>query len=242
MVWGVEDGDVLNVREGPGVDFPVVATLEPEAVGIQMCDASERVDEVLWWSLLIDGRIGWVNERHVKPEGADPPEVVGAADPRIVAAAAALREALLETDYARVAEFCDPARGVVVALYTYVTEHDPVLNCDQLRRAATDNTIVLWGDAAGSGFEIKRTIADRMDGISRSWALTSTEVIGFDEDIAGGNKINNLGEAFPGTNVVEYHFSETSRGFDWNSIRLVFETSGDGPPVLLAIVEVFWTI
>ena len=229
FVWGVSTGDVLNVRAGPGVTNPIVATLLPDAVGVRACYDFEDIDDSIWRAVAIDGEMGWVNVRFLKPEGADPLDVVGEVRPRLRAASEAVRSALVAADFELLAEFCDD---------------DPVLTCANLRDAAADDTVILWGSADGTGFPIEMTIAERLREIAGSWALTSTDVLAFDVRVGVGNTIDNLAEAMPGAAFVEYHASGTSRfsGLDWASVRFIFDTSGEDSPVLLAVVEDMWTI
>jgi hypothetical protein len=61
-VVGVEADDVLNVRSGPGVDFDVVAELDPLATGITATGHNRSVDDEGFWSeVSVDGATGWAN-------------------------------------------------------------------------------------------------------------------------------------------------------------------------------------
>ncbi len=57
VVVGVADDDVLNVREGPGVEHPIVAELAPDATGV----ATTGFATGDWWEVTIDDGTGWVN-------------------------------------------------------------------------------------------------------------------------------------------------------------------------------------
>lgn len=60
-VIGVEADDVLNVRAGPGVDFDVVAELDPLADGIVATGHNRSVDDGFWAEVTVDGETGWAN-------------------------------------------------------------------------------------------------------------------------------------------------------------------------------------
>ncbi len=59
-VVGVSHNDVLNVRQGPGVAYAVVGTLEPEAAGIPITGAARLLVQSIWYEVEYDLGIGWV--------------------------------------------------------------------------------------------------------------------------------------------------------------------------------------
>lgn len=82
-VVGVGSDDVLNVRAGPAVDYPVIATLPYNARGLQMvvCIPTLRAEQyfnlteeqqialaaLARWCAVSDGvdTLGWVNARYL---------------------------------------------------------------------------------------------------------------------------------------------------------------------------------
>ncbi len=63
-VVSVEADDVLNVRAGPGVDFDVVAELEPLAEGFTATGHNRSIDDdSIWAEVTVDGDqvTGWAN-------------------------------------------------------------------------------------------------------------------------------------------------------------------------------------
>ncbi len=70
-VVGVEAGDALNVRSGPGTDFDVVAELAPLADDATATGHNRTLDDdSLWVELEAAGATGWVNGRYVAQLGA----------------------------------------------------------------------------------------------------------------------------------------------------------------------------
>ncbi len=63
-VVGVESSDVLNVRAGPAVSFPVVGTLAPDARGVRMM----RPCFVNWCRVSRGSVVGWANMRFLEPD------------------------------------------------------------------------------------------------------------------------------------------------------------------------------
>jgi len=56
-------GDRLNVRSGPGLDFEVVAQLEPGTL-VNLFEGPRKVDGLAWWRIGDDaGNTGWAVER-----------------------------------------------------------------------------------------------------------------------------------------------------------------------------------
>ena len=63
VVTRLSGGDGLNVREGPGVDDPVITVLSPGEVGIRALDETRIVAGNTWRRVVIaDNTEGWVNE------------------------------------------------------------------------------------------------------------------------------------------------------------------------------------
>lgn len=61
-VVGVEAGDTLNVRAGPGVDFDVVAELEPLATDVAPTGRHRSLDGAgIWAEVRTDDGTGWVS-------------------------------------------------------------------------------------------------------------------------------------------------------------------------------------
>lgn len=61
-VVGVEAGDTLNVRAGPGVDFDVVAELGPLATDVAPTGRHRSLDGAgIWAEVRTDDGTGWVN-------------------------------------------------------------------------------------------------------------------------------------------------------------------------------------
>ncbi len=69
-VVGVAAGDTLNVRAGPGTDYPVVFTLEPLAHDIRATGHNRTVGEGTWAEVDARGRSGWANVRFLLQPGS----------------------------------------------------------------------------------------------------------------------------------------------------------------------------
>lgn len=64
QVWavvGVAFDDVLNVRERPGTDQGIIATLAPTAHDVVTTGAARSLPRSIWYAIEADGGTGWVN-------------------------------------------------------------------------------------------------------------------------------------------------------------------------------------
>lgn len=64
-VVGVRHDDVLNVRSGPGTEFPVIAEFDPTADDVVARGTTWSRPGSLWIEVDADGKEGWVNLRYV---------------------------------------------------------------------------------------------------------------------------------------------------------------------------------
>lgn len=70
---------VLNVRGGPGLDFPVVARLEPRT-NVTLLEGPRKEDGYAWWRIrTADGQEGWSVERVDEEQTLQPALVIGGA-------------------------------------------------------------------------------------------------------------------------------------------------------------------
>lgn len=63
MVINVASDDVLNVRSGAGVEYPIVGTIPYNGTDIQVTGPTMVVGESSWAPILYEGFSGWVNLR-----------------------------------------------------------------------------------------------------------------------------------------------------------------------------------
>lgn len=64
-VVGVASDDVLNIRSGPGTEYPVIGTLAPDAEGIEVIAPSA---DVSWAKINVGEETGWVSLTFVVPQ------------------------------------------------------------------------------------------------------------------------------------------------------------------------------
>ncbi|MBS1788165.1 MAG: SH3 domain-containing protein [Acidobacteria bacterium] len=61
-VFGVEDGDSLNVRQSPGAKANVIGNLAHDATGIRFAGKSHKIGNSIWAKINHQGLTGWVNQ------------------------------------------------------------------------------------------------------------------------------------------------------------------------------------
>jgi hypothetical protein len=152
--------------------------------------------------------------------------------------------ALAEKDMTRLANFVHPEMGVRFSPYGFVREEHQVFMPNELPALVRSEEVYTWGAYDGTGDPIDLIFDDYYQEFVYSSDFANPEQMGVNERIGQGNTINNIGEFYPGSSFVEYHFSgfeEQYEGMDWESLRLVF-VQEDGTWWLVGIVHDEWTI
>jgi uncharacterized protein YgiM (DUF1202 family) len=72
QVIGIPVSDYLNVREGAGSDYQVLAKLEPGERGIRLGTKRIAKGETTWQEITVHGQTGWVNAAYIGPETEAP--------------------------------------------------------------------------------------------------------------------------------------------------------------------------
>ena len=68
-VIGVRYNDVLNVREGPGIDHPVITTLQPTADNVVALGLTWSRPGSAWYAIDIEGTQGWASASFLSQRG-----------------------------------------------------------------------------------------------------------------------------------------------------------------------------
>lgn len=160
-------------------------------------------------------------------------------------AACSVVRALERQDYAALAGFVHPERGVAFTPYSTVNaETDQSFTAAQIRDLSRDSTTYIWGFVDGRGSLIELTMQDYFTRYVWDADYTQAPQIGIDRLMMSGNALENLPEAYPGCRFVDFCFpgrDPSSQGLDWCSLRLVF-APGETSWYLVGIVHGEWTI
>lgn len=163
----------------------------------------------------------------------------------LLATAIEVVEILEAKDMAVLSEYVHPDKGVRITPYFHVDiQNDQVFTSQNIIGIMQDNQIINWGDYDGSGEPIELSFNDYFDKFIYDKDFANPHLVGNNVAIGKGNIIDNIVEAYPDGQFVEFHFSgfDTQyEGIDWESLRLVFEEMGESW-YLVGIVHGQWTI
>jgi hypothetical protein len=240
----VASNDVLNVRSGPGVAYPIVDTIPYHGLDVEVYAGAREVKGRWWVPVQYEDVPGWVNSNYLARQAGWVSEPVAARAAQIIMI---LEEGGLDA----LADRVHPDKGVRFSPYTYVRAvpgapegEDLVFTAAQIPGLASDPTVYHWGRFDGSGEPIDLTFAEYYDRFIYDAKFAAPDVVGFAETIGKGNTINNITGVYPLAVTIEYHFEGIDpqyAGLDWRSLRLVLEEK-DGTWYLVGIVHDEWTI
>lgn len=243
-VVNVASDDGLNVRANAGVAHPIVGTIPPQGMGVQITGAGAQVDGSLWAPVEYRGITGWANSNYLAYQ-------VGWVDEAVAAQAAEIIMALKNRNLENLSRLVHPDKGVRFSPYTYVRVEpgspegaDLVFSSAHIADFFADQTVYNWGRFDGSGEPIDLTFEAYFAGFIYDADFARPHAVGYNEVIGRGNTINNIAEVYPSAITIEYHFEgfdATFAGLDWRSLRLVLEEK-EGAWYLVGIVHDEWTI
>jgi hypothetical protein len=241
-VVDVETDDVLNVREQAGASQPVVGTIPPYGMGVQVTGEGKEVNGAHWVPVRYGDLVGWVNDSYLA-------RLVGWADQAVAVQAVRAIRAIKHKDVEEIAALVHPDRGVRFSPYAYVRAEeddgqDVVFGAAQVRDLPADPAVYEWGRFDGTGEPIVLTFDAYWARFVYDVDFARPHAIGYGETIGRGNTINNIAQVYPQAVVVEYHlegFDPAYAGLDWRSLRLVFEPV-QGTWYLVGIIHDEWTI
>ena len=139
----------------------------------------------------------------------------------------------------------NPEVGLLFSPYAYIDyASDVILMEKDLPNIMNNQEVFNWGAFDGTGYPIEMTFREFYERFIYDQDYANAHIIGNNVEVAMGNTINNIAEAFPGSEFVEFHFTgfeERFIGMDWRSLRLVFQNDNDRR-YLIGIVHDEWTI
>lgn len=152
---------------------------------------------------------------------------------------------LKDQDYATLSAMVHPQKGVTFTPYSTVDAQANLnFSAQDIARLANNTEKYIWGLTDGEGAPISMTMSDYFASYVYNADYTQAPIIGIDQVMASGNSLENVAEAYPEGRFVEFHFpglQPTNQGFDWCSLKLVFEPY-NGDYKLVAMIHSQWTI
>lgn len=157
-----------------------------------------------------------------------------------------IKQALLSKHYQAFTPYIHPTKGVRFSMYAYVqTDKDKVFTQAQFEQYLKQSRIKFtWGEKDGTGDLYITTLPHYLehwasDGLDK----VDSDSVSYNAFQGRGNSLNNLKEAYPNSDFVEFYFPGTDEysGMDWRALRLAFEAY-QGQYYLVAIVNDQWTV
>lgn len=150
---------------------------------------------------------------------------------------------LKSKDYAKLANYIHPDKGVQFSMYAYVKpKKDKHFTKEDFNKYVATNIKFTWGEKDGTGDPLVLSIKDYLN----QWVFKRDFAEGefyFNTFKGTGNSLNNLKEIYPDEDFTENYIggSEEYGGMDWNCLRFVFEELF-GTYYLVAVINDEWTI
>lgn len=170
----------------------------------------------------------------------------GASAPSLESRAREVMGALKSRNGTRLSALTHPDKGVRFTPYGFVhADRDVILSRGQIAGMFNDTTVRTWGTADGSGEPLTFPFEQYYRRFVYDIDFSAAPVVRYNQPPAKvGNTPNNIPQAYPGAQWVEFHFPMIDakyEGMDWRSLWLVFEREGDDW-MLTGIVHGSWTI
>ncbi|TKD72016.1 hypothetical protein [Pseudalkalibacillus hwajinpoensis] len=141
------------------------------------------------------------------------------------------------------AQFVHPQKGVLFSPYATVdSKRAQVFMPVQVKGLLTNKKQIEWGTEAGKGDPIRLSPDDYFKTYVYDVDFIETDFVTYNGYYKETNSIQNITEAFPESNYIEFFVpgSEEYEGMDWKSLKLVF-TDYEGEPYLAGVVHDQWT-
>ena len=155
-----------------------------------------------------------------------------------------IQRALANNDYASITNDIHPTRGVRFSMYAYVhLDTDKVFSRAQFSQYLRESKIrFTWGDLDGTGEMLIVPLPVYLDTWIDAKKFDNARIT-VNKFESRGNMINNVNEAYPTSDVVDFVYSGSDKydGMDWKGMRLVFDEY-QGRRYLVAIINDRWTV
>jgi hypothetical protein len=159
------DGEILNVRSGPGVTFEIIDSLEANSRKLRRTGKIELVDGILWMEIQLDTGEGWVSGAYLTEEKTAA-DVCG--DPQVGVLLDGLTQAVRDQDGELLSKLVSPIHGLAIHHNLW---NPPVTfsNLQDVQLLFLGNDEYDWGFQDGCGEPIfgsfKEIIAPRLEDV-----------------------------------------------------------------------------
>lgn len=184
--------------------------------------------------------IVYAHQAGAKTVAGDTVAVKKSSDSAIVELSKGILKAMKARDYRALAGYIHPVQGVRFTPYSFVdAEKDRVLKAADIKNISKSKKKLNWGDYDGSGEPIKMTAEEYFKRFVYDADFLGKGEITVNKVIYSGNTVNNVTEAYPGCEFVEFMIPMVDpqyEGADWRALRLVFKKE-NGKYYLIGVIH-----
>jgi hypothetical protein len=167
----IEDNDVLNIRSGPGVTYPIVGELKLATADLRATGAGQVVRNSLWFPIQHNDASGWVNSRYLVEE-VSAEDFCADGDSRQVVEK--LLHAVDTGDGALLAELVEEGRPLRIRRHWWNPE--AILDSNSIPGIFASTQSYDWGTADGSGDTIVGTFDASIKPLLEKNLIGATEI------------------------------------------------------------------
>ena len=231
----VEEGDVLNVRDGAGVDHPIIGTLAPESVELTATGREEMVGTSRWVEILlpIEGQ-GWVNSYYLT-------ELVAPAhfceDTGVSDLLTELELAIREQNGERLFGVVSPRHGLTVQVLPNGNRHR--FDDTDVRGLFQSDESFDWGTHPYTGEQHTGTFFEEVATDLEATIAGANAVVQCNDLVLGGHAYDvRLAPSLANFNFYTLHFpgSDEYSNMDWSTWMVGVEYS-EGVPYVVSLVH-----
>jgi len=237
----VTEGDVLNVRSGPGVDNGITDTLAPHATGITMSGNRQKVGNSMWVEIETpSGTLGWVNA-HFITESVENDDFCN--DLRVTALLDSFVAAVQTRDGEALGQLVSPTHGLTIRVSWWNPEVK-FRSQNEVSNIFNSAAVHDWGIQDGSGRPIQGSFSD--------------EVLPWMDDVFNGEYHSNCNDLENGSGpsagfviwpfeyqninyVAQYRSAPADQEFDWRTWAIGISYH-QGQPYISFMVQYHWEI
>jgi hypothetical protein len=181
-----------------------------------------------------------------KVDSVASPKVASVDSATLVQRAKEILQFAAKKEYAKIADYIHPTKGIRFSPYTYVdTAEHKHFTAAEFREQVEKNAKkkVLWGTSDPLGEDILLTVEGYFKEFGYDKKYLEEGSFGFNQVIGSSTVINNIEEAYPGATFVEAYWvpkDEEKAPYEWGSVRLVFEEV-NGQSYLVGWIHDAWS-
>jgi hypothetical protein len=138
---------------------------------------------------------------------------------------------LSSRNYKALSGYVHPVLGLRLTPYSYIDlKRDRRFTVKELSNIRQPKKKLVWGEYDGSGEPIKMTIKEYFGRFVYDADFLTKGEVTVNEVVLMGNTVNNVEEAYPGCDFVDFMIPMIDpqyEGIDWRALRLVFKKEKD---------------